>query len=201
MKNMMKKKKEFKMEYLENWPVHYYELDDSGLRLQCINEYLNQHPDSQDDMRRLEIYQHRFGTGLSTQDKYYYAWVMLKSVSQSTVIFNRSHREKDIRKYMIDLGVLSAKTDQFQKQEWENFAVSFIRYALKGSSYGSMLMGLGKVSERDKAFRIANDIRTVTISLPREICLEKEAQPLYDIFAKAFAEAVEDGEDILRLAR
>jgi len=190
-------KKEFKPEYLEEWPLHFYELSDAALREKCLKEYLKQHPDSAEDQRRLEILQHRYGTSVRKQDKYYYAWCMLKGVSESTSFLNRRRREKDIRQYMIDLGVLTLKMDELQELEWKNFAADFIEKAMKGNSYGVNLLGLGRVSDHDKAFRIANDIHTVAVSLPREIYLEKQAARFREIMEEAFVAQVKEGNDIL----
>lgn len=198
---MPKKKKEFKPEYLDDWPSHYYQLNDPYLRELCLKEYLKQHPDSQEDLRRLEIFNHRYGSSVRKQDMYFYGWSMLKAVSQSSRFLNRRRREMELREYFIDLAVLSTKTDELQKKEWENFAADFMEKSLKGSSYGSTLLGLGKVSERDKLMRIANDIHTITFSLPLEVYLEKEAEPLRNILEQAFLDASEDGSDILNVIR
>lgn len=188
-----------KPEYLENWPTAFYELTDSDLRERCLDAYLEKHPESPSDLRRQEIFYHRYYQTAEKKDNYYYGWSMLKVASQQSTFLNKRHREKEIREYFIDLGVLSSHMDAYQLHEWENFAKSFIEDALKGSSYGTALLGLSKVSDHDKAFRIANDIHTITYTLAREIYLEKEAEPLKKIMEKEFAQSVEDGEEILKL--
>lgn len=126
---------------------------------------------------------------------------MLKALSQSTTFLNRSRREKDLRQHMIELAVLSSKCDDLQMQEWKNFADGFIRDSLQGHSYGSSLLGLGHVSAHDKAQRIANDIQTVTVDMPHEICLEKEAAPLCRLLEDALIRMAEDGKEIVTAVR
>ena len=198
---MKKTKKTFQPEFLEDWPAKYYEFDDAYLREQCLKEYLKANPDSPEDLRRLEIFEHRYGKGPRHQDGYYYAWSMLKALSQSSTFLNRSRREKDLRQHMIELAVLSAKCDDLQMQEWKNFADGFIRYSLQGHSYGSSLLGLGHVSAHDKAQRSANDIQTVTVDMPHEICLEKEAAPLCSLLEEALIRMSEDGREIVAAVR
>lgn len=190
-------KKTYKPEYLEDWPVHFYELTDAPVRLQCIKEYMKAHPDAAEEKRRFEIFNHRYSSIISLQDNYYYGWVMLKSVSESSTFMNRTRRENDLRRYFIDLGVLSENCDEYQLKEWENFANDFVRKSIRGNSYGKQFMGLGHVSDHDKAIRLANDINTVLAVLPREIYLEKQAATLKNYFEKAFIKEVEEGEEIL----
>ena len=76
-----------------------------------------------------------------------------------------------------------------------------MKNAWEGTAYSNNLMGLMKVSERDKAMRIANDIRTITYCLPREVLLEKQASVLRSLLEDAFREYAEDADDILKTTR
>lgn len=194
---MKKQKLQFLPEYLDDWPKHFYELQDASLREQCLKEYSLQHPDSPEEIRREEIFIQRYGNGVRHQDKYYYAWSMLKSMSESATFLNRKKREIELRQYMIDFAILSEKTDDLQILEWQNFANQFIKDSMQGQSYGSTLLGLGRISTHDKISRIAHDIQTVTVSLPREIYLDKQAQPLHNALEKALLESNEEAKEII----
>ena len=195
--SLKKKKVKPLDEYLVNWPEQYYQLEDVDLREKCLLRYLDDHPDSQKDLRRKEIFYQRFGLKDKKIDGYFYNWNLLKAESEQTSFLNKNHRQSNLRKYFIGLGVLNPVIDDLQEKEWENFARTFLENAVNGTSYGSTLLGLGKVSDHNKAVRSANDIHTVTYSLSREIYLEKEAAPLRRIMEEQFKNTIEGGEEIL----
>lgn len=200
--SLKKKKKELPLDdYLKDWPAQYYTLSDVDLREKALLRYLDVHPDSEKDKRRLDVFYQRFGIKSSKIDGYFYNWNLLKAESESSSFLNKMHRQNDIRKYFIGLGVLNQNIDEMQKKEWENFAQTFLENAINGSSYGSTLLGLGKVSDYNKAVRIANDIHTVTYSLAREVYLEKEASQLREIMEEAFKNSIEGGDEILARIR
>lgn len=197
-----KKKAEFTPEYLDQWPSFYYQTFDEELRKRCLEEYLKEHPDSQVDQRRLDVWHQRYREGIRKQDNYFYAFTMLKAESQSARFLNRSNRETSIRSSLIALNILSVnQPDEAQLAEWKHFAREWMKSAFEGSAYANNLMGLMKVNEHDKAMRIANDIRTLMYTLPREVGLEKEASILRRDLEEAFCEHAEDAESILKATR
>jgi hypothetical protein len=194
----LKKKNEKPLDdYLKDWPIQFYQLSDVPLRDKCIRRYLDIHPDSTIDQRRYDIFLQRFGVKEQKVDGYFYNWNLLKAESESSSFLNKKHRQNNLRKYFIGLGVLSTTMDDLQKEEWKNFAEMFVETSINGASYGSTLMGLGKVSDHNKAVRIANDIYTVTCLLPREVYLEKEASVLRTIMEDTFKAKIEGGDEIL----
>lgn len=194
----LKKKKEVPLDdYLKDWPSQFYSLSDVDIREKCLLRYLDVHPDSIRDQRRQEIFYQRYGIKDKKIDGYLYNWNLLKAESEASSFMNHRRRENNLRKYFIGLGVLNTSIDEQQKEEWKHFAKTFLENAISGSSYGSTLLGLGKVSDYNKAVRIANDIHTVTYSLAREVYLEKEASLLRTIMEDTFCEMVEGGRDIL----
>ncbi len=198
----MAKKTAFTREYLDNWPRFYYQTNDMALRKTCLEEYLREHPDSRDDLRRMEVYKRRYTEGFRKRDNYFMAFTLLKAESESSRLFNQKQRESNIRTCLIDLDILSDKEpDEIQIAEWRHFAREWMKNAWEGTAYSSNLMGLMKVSERDKAMRIANDIRTITYVLPREVLLEKQASVLRSLLEDAFREYAEDADDILKTTR
>ena len=53
-------KKEINLNYLENWPEHYYEIKDINERENILKSYIEKNPDSVDDQNRLQLLQKRF---------------------------------------------------------------------------------------------------------------------------------------------
>ncbi len=150
----------------------------------------------------MEVYKRRYTEGFRKRDNYFMAFTLLKAESESSRLFNQKQRESNIRTCLIDLDILSDKEpDEIQIAEWRHFAREWMKNAWEGTAYSSNLMGLMKVSERDKAMRIANDIRTITYVLPREVLLEKQASVLRSLLEDAFREYAEDADDILKTTR
>lgn len=50
-------KKEINLNYLENWPEHYYEIKDINERENILKSYIEKNPDSVDDQNRLQLLQ------------------------------------------------------------------------------------------------------------------------------------------------
>ena len=42
-------------DYMEEWPLHYYEIEDISEREHALTAFLAQHPDSLDDQKRLVL--------------------------------------------------------------------------------------------------------------------------------------------------
>ena len=185
----MAKKAAFTKEYLDEWPRFYYQTNDMALRKTCLEEYLKEHPDSNDDLRRMEVYKRRYTEGFRKRDNYFMAFTLLKAESESSRLFNQKQREANIRTCLIDLDILSDKEpDEIQIAEWKHFAKEWMKNAWEGTAYSNNLMGLMKVSERDKAMRI-------------EVLLEKQASVLRSLLEDAFREYAEDADDILKTTR
>ena len=70
----MAKKAAFTKEYLDEWPRFYYQTNDMALRKTCLEEYLKEHPDSNDDLRRMEVYKRRNTEGFRKRDNYFMAF-------------------------------------------------------------------------------------------------------------------------------
>ena len=113
----LKKKNEKPLDdYLKDWPIQFYQLSDVPLRDKCIRRYLDIHPDSTIDQRRYDIFLQRFGVKEQKVDGYFYNWNLLKAESESSSFLNKKHRQNNLRKYFIGLGVLSTTMDDLQKE-------------------------------------------------------------------------------------
>ena len=54
-------------DYMEEWPLHYYEIEDISEREQALTTFLELHPDSLDDQKRLVLLHKRFGDQASNR--------------------------------------------------------------------------------------------------------------------------------------
>ena len=94
---------------MEEWPLHYYEIEDISEREQALTTFLELHPDSPDDQKRLVLLHKRFGDRTESRgDRFMAAWMMIQISGNSSVHFlNRRHMEKELRKNLEALCILN----------------------------------------------------------------------------------------------
>ena len=183
-------------DWLTDWPSHYYELKPEE-RLAALKEQLRSHPDSRADQRRLELFHKRFTDTFA--DRFLYAWMMLKTADNAPAGWLlRKQAERDIKKEIRALCADSSEPDELLLEEWKDFSDTLIRTCLTSSSYRSAVFGMGSVGDRNVCMRLANEIETVTETVPGRVHAEGLLAPLRAILLDRFIKLVPDGETILR---
>ena len=182
----------------QEWPESYYALPPKE-RYFTLQEHLNQFPDSQEDRRRLELFEKRYNK--TYDDGFMLAWMMLKVAdSQGVTALTRPRYKHEVETELKRLCVLNETRDDILEREWSEFAAFLIETYLNSSPYRSMIFGIGAWSQRTTAQRFAREIITVTKTVPGRIGLAAEIAPLRDIIQKRFTELVEDGDELLKEA-
>ncbi len=190
------KETEIQTNYLENWPMHYYEIPDINLREDCLLEILNKDPDSQDDIRRLEILRKRYGKVRTKRpDLFMNAWLMIKvSGNERPSFLTRKTFARELRANLAALCLVDYEQSDVLVEEWEDFAKTCIKSFASSKTYRSAVFGLLQVGDRNTALRIASDIIEVTRTIPSWYGYEKEAEPLYHIMKNAYLRLIENGD-------
>ncbi len=191
----MKLNPEFREEYLIDWPSRYYELDPE-IRLCALCEQLRRNPDSRSDQRRLELFQLRYDDRFN--DRFLNAWMMLKVCDNVPAGFLLKRKQNaDIRNELSRLCIGKESPDEPLKAEWKNFADMLIRMYANSPSYRSAVFGMGSVSDRNTAYRLAHEIETVTKTVPARVSLEEAAQPFRSALLERYKDLIPNGETIL----
>lgn len=190
-------KKEINLNYLENWPEHYYEIKDINERENILKSYIEKNPDSVDDQNRLQLLQKRFVClkDHKRADLFMRGWINSKTLTTENIhFFNKKRIEKEFRQCLEDLCILNYERSPILHEEWKSFAQEFILSCIDSHSYKQIAVGIGHVSDKNVAMRIAGDIDHITKKLPASFLLEDECKELHDIMVKTYQQMLENGE-------
>ena len=190
-------KKEINLNYLENWPEHYYEIKDINERENILKSYIEKNPDSVDDQNRLQLLQKRFVClkDHKRADLFMRGWINSKTLTTENIhFFNKKRIEKEFRQCLEDLCILNYKRSPILHEEWKSFAQEFILSCIDSHSYKQVAVGIGHVSDKNVAMRIAGDIDHITKKLPASFLLEDECKELHDIMVETYQQMLENGE-------
>ena len=190
-------KKEINLNYLENWPEHYYEIKDINERENILKSYIEKNPDSVDDQNRLQLLQKRF-VCLKDHKRavlFMRGWINSKTLTTENIhFFNKKRIEKEFRQCLEDLCILNYERSPILHEEWKSFAQEFILSCIDSHSYKQVAVGIGHVSDKNVAMRIAGDIDHITKKLPASFLLEDECKELHDIMVETYQQMLENGE-------
>lgn len=190
-------KKEINLNYLENWPEHYYEIKDINERENILKSYIEKNPDSLDDQTRLQLLQKRFVflKDHKRADLFMRGWINSKTLSTENIhFFNKKRIEKEFRQCLEDLCILNYERSPILHEEWKSFSQEFILSCIDSHSYKQVAVGIGHVSDKNVAMRIAGDIDHITKKLPASFLLEEECKELHDIMVETYQQMLENGE-------
>lgn len=190
-------KKEINLNYLENWPEHYYEIKDINERENILKSYIEKNPDSLDDQNRLQLLQKRFVClkDHKRADLFMRGWINSKTLTTENIhFFNKKRIEKEFRQCLEDLCILNYERSPILHEEWKSFSQEFILSCIDSHSYKQVAVGIGHVSDKNVAMRIAGDIDHITKKLPASFLLEEECKELHDIMVETYQQMLENGE-------
>ena len=190
-------KKEINLNYLENWPEHYYEIKDINERENILKSYIEKNPDSVDDQNRLQLLQKRFVClkDHKRADLFMRGWINSKTLTTENIhFFNKKRIEKEFRQCLEDLCILNYERSPILHEEWKSFAQEFILSCIDSHSYKQVAVGIGHVGDKNVAMRIAGDIDHITKKLPASFLLEDECKELHDIMVETYQQMLENGE-------
>lgn len=190
-------KKEINLNYLENWPEHYYEIKDINERENILKSYIEKNPDSLDDQNRLQLLQKRFVflKDHKRADLFMRGWINSKTLTTENIhFFNKKRIEKEFRQCLEDLCILNYERSPILHEEWKSFSQEFILSCIDSHSYKQVAVGIGHVSDKNVAMRIAGDIDHITKKLPASFLLEEECKELHDIMVETYQQMLEKGE-------
>ena len=105
------------VDYLSEWPAHYYEIEDINERERILQLAIEQKLDPALDEKRLLILRKRFGDHPAEKraDLFLRAWMMIQAASAGGVsFFTEKRQKKELCGYLMQLGI---RTDEKQNVE------------------------------------------------------------------------------------
>ena len=115
--------------------------------------------------------------------------------TEPVYFFNRKRKEKQLRALLTQLCVLEYPCSEILKEEWKDFARTWITICIESSSYRSVAFGIARVSDKNTALRLCHDIDTMTRLFPETFHLKKECSTLHSILVNTFIQMIENGQE------
>ncbi len=197
--NDMTLKREVPTDYFEDWPKHYYEIKDISLREKALKTMIEKNGNL-DDQIRLEILQKRFQKENHYADLFMLGWLNCKTLTTEKIHFlNRNRIQKELQKNLSYLCILNQERNSFLHEEWKTFSKEWILSCIGSHSYKQIAVGIGHVSDKNVAMRIANDIECITKKLPAQFQLEESCKEFREIMIQTYQEMLENGEEYWKL--
>lgn len=196
---LLNKEKAPAINYKEDWPTHYYDIEDIDTREKILTEMLEANAGDRNDRRRLELLRKRYPanerTGAKRKDAFVAAWMgLLIDGRLGTNFLNRKKRERDIRQYFTTLCVLDEEVDAILLEEWRQFARFWIESCAGDRSYDSTAFGLFRLGDERLGKKIAAEIYEVTSTIPARFGLEEELRAFRRVMKESYIAMVDQGE-------
>lgn len=186
-------------DYLENWPAHYYEIEDIDLREQLLLFRLEANAGDREDQRRLTLLRKRYPSGSrpgkARKDGFVAAWMgLLIEGRLGTNFLNRKRQEKEIRRCLTELCVLDESFDAVLEAEWRQFAALWIRTCIGDHSYGSTVFGLFRLGDERIGKKIASEIYEVTTLIPARFGLRDALDDFRRVMKECYLSMIEHSD-------
>ena len=186
-------KEKVQTDLTEDWPLHYFEIENIGERKKILQEHIAQSGDSS-DLRRAEILERRFA-GKRQDDMFFHAWMMiLVSQNEKPNFLNRKRKEKEFAEWMRELCITDCERDEVLEKEWEDFAARYLTICATSGSYRAIL-GIIPMKDVHLARKIRDEILLVTKKIPALYGREEEFEDLYRIMRTVYMRLIENGPD------
>ena len=203
------------VDYLSEWPAHYYEIEDINERERVLQLAIEQKLDPVLDEKRLMVLRKRFGDHPAEKraDRFLHAWMMIQATGAGGVsFFQKKRQKKELCGYLMQLGIQTDEIKNVEKnsdveetcgknileEEWKNFAYTYLASCTGSRAYCSTLFGIVPIKEAAVAEKIAQDIDLVTKDYPAAFGLEEAVRPFRSIMVDAFCRYIPDGEAVWR---
>lgn len=194
-----------KINYLENWPDHYYEVPTGRERKELLTAAISQGLATPSDSYRQKLCEKRFFSrnGNGTADAFMYAWMMIKASSDSGFSFFREKkRKRELESYMellclYDYQQMQPEELEILKEEWSDFARCLINACAGSKNYCSTLFGFVRIQDTVIAEKIASEILMVTRYYPARLGLDEPFTPFRQIVCNVYCQMIENGEAYL----
>lgn len=195
---ILKKDAAPQIDYLEDWPLHYYEIEAIDERRNLLAQAIKEERNIPEDTYRMKLLEKRYGKSGKT-DAFMRAWMMIKASGSAGISFlNKRHLQKELKQYLQDLCLLGYETENETEHamlvaEWENFAAVFLASCTGSKAYCSTLFSLVPIKDATVAKKIAEEIDFVTRRYPEKLALSEAFQPFRQVMADTYCKLIENG--------
>lgn len=177
---------------LDDWPKHFYEVEDAALRRKALFAHMKTDPGSKGDDERMKVLDLRYDE--NGNDLFMRAWMLLKmKENEGRSFFFRKRQTDEVRACLHRLGILDAEHTEQLHREWQAFSGQMIRRYAASPAYRAAAFGMARVSEENTARRIAHEIIQVTDIIPKRYGFAAEMEEFRAVFRNAYFSMIESG--------
>lgn len=198
---LLKRERQPQIDFLENWPAHYYEIKNTIQRKAFLKKAIDQNLDPVHDQYRMKLLSSRFfkENKKGTADSFMLAWIMIKASAAASDPFLIKKQQQELKKYLKNLYLYdfvpeNEAEQQVLLEEWNDFARCYLSSCVGSKSYCSTLFNIVPLKDDMIAKKIADEIDLVTRLYPAKFNLEDFFIPLRQIFISTYCEMIENGE-------
>ena len=199
---LLKKDTALQTDYLEDWPVHYYEIENAVDKRTQLDAAIQKELDPQFDPYRKKLLEKRYFSlnKNGSADAFMHAWMMIKASAATGVsFFTKKKLERELVSYMEALCLYHYEPEapvekQVLLDEWNDFARQFIASCVGSRAYCSTLFGFVPIKDAAVAKKLAEEIELVTGSYPAQLGHADAFLPIREIFIHNYCQMIENGQ-------
>ena len=192
---------DFTKRCLEDWPAHYFEIENIAEREKILEERIASDPERIEDRERLKLLHKRFSvkTGAAWADRFMHAWLMLRVLQgQKTNRLNARRQKEQFHAELENLCVLDYPYSPMLQAEWGDFAERYILACADSRNYRTAILGFLPMKDEAIAQKILKEIDDLTGELPDRFGLRTECVQLRKAMLDAYGRMIEHGKDYIR---
>lgn len=190
------------IDYLEDWPIHYYEIESATEKQAQLAIAIEKQLDPQSDFYRKKLLEKRYFSlnKNGNADAFMHAWMMIKASAATGVsFFTKKKLERELLSYMDELCLYHYEPEAPEEKkilldEWNDFARQFIASCVGSRTYCSTLFGFVPVKDAVVAKKLAEEIELVTGRYPAQLGHAEAFLPLREIFIHNYCQMIENGQ-------
>ncbi len=178
---------------LIDWPYEYVRMKSPVERKRLLDAAIEAGIDPEGNEIRLMLWNRRYPEGVEA-DEYLKAWMYFDFVADSLKSwFGKGKRLKETKQYLDTMGIYAVKEygelgDRILYEEMYHLVYNYIQLCGDDRNYGSLILGLGKMSKESYALKVANNLCRVC----HKVAYGLELQEEFGVLQKAAMEAYYD---------
>lgn len=187
---------------MAEWPECYYREREGLQRRELLDEADRNHLTPEENKIRRLLWERRYPGLVNSREKikdsYLRAWFDFRyAADNASGLFSYKKIVREISRDLEQMGFQAVKEfgetgEAVLYRELYHMAMLYITLCQEDKGYGSLLFGMGKVSEDSVAQRIAKEIVKVVCLVPKKLNLEQECALWTKACLTAFADAYPD---------
>ena len=185
---------------MEDWLKSFYTQTDPVKRQQLLSENVTE---KEADQLRKQLFEARYGKEKPRKDAFMGCLMNLKYIAESGGMDLGGRKKKLAVEVIHGLGIFEfeQKTETEQeliRLELKNTCRTYIEVSTSGRGFTSVIFGMGQLSDKGIAGKIAEQLSRLAFDAPHILRMEKEFEPLQRAAVEAFREIYPDREHFLK---